>query len=100
MSAVTLAKILVEGVEKRRVDECTRPDHAGGPDYELAEEATQREAKNLGGYNEQDFIAKGKLLVVEGFLSSKDTQRERALEDNAGHYCDANVLLDIEGTWV
>ena len=100
MSTVMLAKILVEGVEKCTVDKRTRPDHAGGPDYELAEEATQREAKNLGGYNEQYFIAKGKLLVVEGFLSSKDTQRERALEDNIGHYCDANMLLDIEGPWV
>ena len=42
VATFTLAIVLMEGIEEGGVDEGARPNHAGGPNNELTEHATER----------------------------------------------------------
>ena len=90
----------MEGVEQRRVDERARPDHAGRPDDELAKKTTEGETKDLGSENQGNLVCESDILIVEHLLGEDDISGIGAADDHVRHNGDADVLLDVEWTWV
>lgn len=100
MAILALAVVLVQGVEQCGVHEGTGPHSDCGPDDEATEHATEREAEELGGEDEEDLVGEASLLMVEDALSGDDFGGVCASNDNVSHDSDNDVLLDIEGAGV
>ena len=67
-----LAPAAVERVEQRARDERGRPDHARGPDEELARDSRPGISDHLGREGEKELVADGGALVVEHALHGDD----------------------------
>ena len=95
-----LAPVLVERVEQRAADKRGRPDHAGRPHEEPARDTGERVSDELGRKGQQELVADGRALVVEGALREEDRGGVDVTVDGIGHDRDDGVLLDAERTGV
>lgn len=100
VATVALAVVLVQSVEQSRVDERARPNHAGGPDDELAEHATDRKTETLRADGEEGLEAEGDFHAVEDLLGECDLEGVDTNDSDVRHDRDADMLLDGERTWV
>ena len=98
--SVGLATALVKCVEQGCVYQSPRPDHTGGPNNELSQKTAKGKSNNLTADCEEYLVAEGDHLIIEDTLGkyyiggiSTDTR-------DVTHDSNADVLLDVKGTWV
>lgn len=96
MVLVFLAVMLVESVEKRRVDEGAWPNHAGRPHHEFPEESTQGETECCCADCAENGKGVGNIVVVEHPANSCDFVDVDSVGSDVCHDGDADVLFDRE----
>lgn len=100
VAPVALAKVFVECVEKRRVNQGTRPNHTRRPNNKLSQHTAKRKAQDLGAESDEKLVGVGQLLVVEELLRGDNFSSICTTDTDIGHNGYANVLLDTEGAGV
>lgn len=91
---------LMQGIEERRVDKGSGPDHTGRPHQELSCETSNRISHDLRRQDDHDLVAKPEGLPVEQLLRKEEIGRISTPLNDLGHDGDNSVFLYIEGTRV
>lgn len=105
VASVGFAKGLMKGIEEGGVDEGTGPNHAGGPDDVVTEEAAEGKANQLGREGEENLVGEGDILAIKDALCEGGICGVGTKPDDLSHDGDADMLLDrkrarIEGPFV